>query len=271
MSRLNVLPALLGLAAVFAAGAAWADVIVLSAAAVRPPLLALGDTAHPDLGEIRLQFGTAGVIRDRILAGASVDVVVLPPAGLDELVQRGLVVPGSARALGLVRLGVAVRSGAARPAIATEADVRATLLAAASIGMADPAAGATTGVYLAGLLKRMGLSQTLRPKIKLYTDGTDAMRALARGDVALAVGQISEIKPVPGVDLAGPLAMPLQLCSVYAAGVASHAAAPEQAAALIALLRSPPAAPAFAAAGFDPPPDAGDTRAAASPAGSCPG
>jgi molybdate transport system substrate-binding protein len=246
---------LLGCVALLASSAARADVIVLSAAAVRPPLLAAADLVRGHGGALRPEFGTAGAIRDRILHGATVDLVVLPPAGLDQLAQRGLVVRDSMRALGTVRLGVAVPARAVHPAIATEAQVRATLLAAPSIGLADPATGATTGVYLAALLTRMGLADTLRPKIHLYPDGTEAMRALARGDVALAVGQISEIKPVPGVDLVGPLAAPLQLCTVYAAGEATHAASPQQAAALLALLVSPSLAPAFAAAGLDPPSD----------------
>jgi molybdate transport system substrate-binding protein len=99
----------------------------------------------------------------------------------------------------------------------------------------------------------MGLADALKGRLHLYPDGTAAMEALARGEVAVAAGQISEIKPVAGTDLVGPLPDALQLRTVYAAGVSTHAARPEAARATIAFLRSVRMAPAFLAAGFDQP------------------
>lgn len=230
------------------------DVAIASAAAVKAPLEAAVTVSEGVIGErLSTTFGTAGAVRDRVVGGSAADVVVLPPARLDELVRQGLVVAEGREPLGAVRLGVAVKSGAPRPAIATETDVRAALLAAPSIGLADPASGATTGVFFAKLLRDMGLVEALQGRIRLYPDGTAAMEALARGEVALAAGQISEIKPVSGTDLVGPLPDALQLRTVYTAGVSSHAARPDAARAAIALLRSSSMAPAFLAAGFDPP------------------
>ncbi len=231
------------------------DVVVISAAAVKAPLevargMAVAATGHG----LQMSFGTAGFVRDKVAGGAAADIVVLPPARLDELVQRGLVLPEGRIGLGLVRLGVAVRGGAAQPAIATEADIRAALLAAPSIGLADPASGATTGIYFAKLLKQMNLEEPLRPRIRLYADGTTAMEALARGEVAIAAGQISEIKPVLGVDLVGPLPEALQLRTIYAAGIAHGSHDPAAARAMIGFLTSSKMAPAFLAAGFDPAP-----------------
>ena len=231
------------------------EIVIASAAAVKTPLEAAAASSDPAIGErLVMSFGTAGAVRDRIVGGGAVDVVVLPPARLDELVRQKLVEAGGRAPLGTVRLGLAVKAGAARPGIATEADVRATLLAAPTIGLADPAAGATTGIYFAKLLAKMGLAETLKPRIRLFPDGTAAMEALARGEVAVAMGQISEIRPVGGTDLVGPLPDALQLETVYAAGVATHAARPAAARAVIAFLRSARIAPAFLAAGFDPPP-----------------
>ena len=238
----------------FSAGARADELVALSAAAVKAPLEAARGLAEAATGNtLRASYGTAGAIRDKVTAGQPADIVVLPPARLDELVQGGLLLPDGRAPLGVVRLGVAVRGGAARPPIATEADIRAALLAAPSIGLADPASGATTGLYFAKLLKQMGLDQTLAARIKLYPDGTAAMEALARGEVAVAAGQISEIKSVAGVDLVGPLPDTMQLRTVYAAGVAKGSRAPDAARAMVAFLTSAKAAPAFAAAGFDPP------------------
>ncbi len=230
------------------------DVAVASAAAVRAPLDAAAALSEAAIGErLSTTFGTAGAVRDRVAGGGAADLVILPPARLDELVGRGLVAPEGREPLGTVRLGAAVRAGAPRPAIATEADVRAALLAAPSVGLADPASGATTGVFFAKLLRDMGLAEPLKGRLRLYPDGTAAMEALARGEVALAAGQISEIRPVAGAELVGPLPEALQLRTVYAAGVSTRAARPEAARAAIAFLRSARVAPAFLAAGFDPP------------------
>ncbi len=259
--RAPILSAMLLLAATTAGLAN--DIRILSAAAMRAPLLAAQGMAPAATGSgLLLDFGTAGSVRDKVAAGAPADLVVLPPARLDELAAQGFLAPDGRADLGAVRLGLAVRSGAARPAVATEADIRSTLAAAASIGLADPASGATTGVFFAKLLKQMGLDETLRPKIRLFPDGTAAMEALARGDVALAAGQISEIKPVSGVDLVGPLPDALQLRTVYAAAVTRGATSPDAARATIAFLTSAKMAPALAVAGFDPPASAVKAEAA---------
>ena len=229
------------------------DVAIASAAAVRSPLEAAAAVSQAAIGKrLMMTFGTAGAVTGRVVGGGAVDLVVLPPARLDDLVRQGLVEADGRASLGTVRLGLAVKAGTSRPAIATEADVRATLLAAPGIGLADPASGATTGIFLAKLLGRMGLADTLRPRIRLFSDGTAAMEALARGEVTLAMGQISEIRPVSGTDLVGPLPDTLQLETVYAAGVSTHAARPAAAHAVITFLRSAKMTSAFVAAGFEP-------------------
>ncbi|MCW6513245.1 extracellular solute-binding protein, partial [Lichenifustis flavocetrariae] len=237
-------------------GARAEDVKILSAAAVKTPLVAAQALAQAATGfDLSLDFGTAGAVRNKIAGGTPADVVVLPPSRLDELVKQGLVEAEGFTTLGTVGLGIAVKGGNPRPAIATETDIRTALVSAPSIGLADPASGATTGLYFAKLLKTMNLDEVLKPKIKLYSDGTAAMEALARGEVALAAGQISEIKPVAGVDLVGPLPDALQLRTAYAAGIVKQAHAPEAAKAMVAFLTSTKMAPVFMAAGFDPPTD----------------
>ena len=230
------------------------DVTALSAAAVRSPLAAAQALAPAATGfGLTFSVGTAGTVREQIAGGAPADIVILPPSGLDTLDTRGVTTPDGRESLGTVRLGVAVRSGAPKPSITTEADVRAALSMAPTIGLADPASGATTGLYFAKLLKQMDLDEALKPKIRLFADGTAAMEALARGEVALAAGQISEIKPVTGVDFVGPLPDSLQLRTTYAAAVTRGAHSAAAAHAMIAFLTSAKMAPAFAAAGFDPP------------------
>jgi molybdate transport system substrate-binding protein len=229
-----------------------ADLVVLSAAALRSavaevPARFAAATGH----HVTFVFGTAGGIRDKVIAGETVDVVIVPPLQLDQLVKLGLA--DSRIDLATVRLGVAVGAGAKPPVIATEAEFTQALRDAPSLGFADPASGATSGVYLTKLLLEMGVADTVRGKLKLYPDGAGAMEAVARREIALALGQISEIKPVAGVDLVGPLPDELQLKTIYAAGLATKSAAPDAARALLGQLGAPEMAAIFKANGFDPP------------------
>ncbi len=229
------------------------DVAIASAAAVRAPLEAAAALSESEIGErLRTSYGTAGAVQDRVVGDGTIDIVVLPPARLDVLVRQGLVDPQTSP-FGSVSLGLAVRTGAPKPLIATQADVETALLASPSIGLADPRSGATTGLFFARLLRGLGIADALKPRIRLFPDGTAAVEALARGEVTLVMGQMSEIKPVAGTDLVGPLPEPMQLRTVYAAGILAHAPRPVAAQVVIAFLRSPRTAPAFAAAGFDPP------------------
>lgn len=229
-----------------------ADLVVLSAAAMKAAVSALPDSFAAETGDrVSFVFGTAGFIRDKAMSGEAFDVVIVPPAPLGDLVKRGLVVDGSMQKLGLVRLGAAVRAGTARPDIMTEASFRATLLAASSIGMADPATGATSGIYLSKLLEQLGVMDAVRPKLKLYPEGQVAMEAAARGEVAFGLGQVSEILPVAGIDLVGTLPEALQLKTVYAAGLAAGGQNNEAALRLMRYLSGPKAVASYKAQGFE--------------------
>ena len=229
-----------------------ADLVVLSAAAMKTAVLALSDGFTAATGDhVRFTFGTAGFIRDKAAAGEAFDVVIVPPAPLADLVRRGLVIDGSLRNLALVRLGAAVRSGAPHPAIDTPDAFKAAIRAATSVGLADPATGATSGIYLVKMLEQLGLLDEVRPKLKLYPEGQTAMEAAARGEIGFGLGQISEIMPVSGVELLGPIPESLRLKTIYAAGLAKHSATPEHAARLLDYLQGKQALASFKAQGFE--------------------
>ena len=198
-------------------------------------------------------FGTAGIVHNQVVAGVSADVVIALPAQIDDLVRRNMVVAASRRPLARALLGAAVRAGAPLPDIATPDAARRSFLGAASLGFADPASGATTGIYFAKLLREQGMDQALAGRVHLFPDGTQAMRAVARGDIALAAGQISEIKPVAGVQLVGPLPQAWQLATVYEGGITRQAANPAAAKLLMDILADKSAAPMLARSGLERP------------------
>src|ERR1700758_4300194 len=95
---------------VMASSAAAADLVVLSAAAVRPVLDQVPALFKRASGnQVTVSYGTAGAIRDKVAAGETADLVIVPPAQIDALAKDGLVVAGTRHDLGLVLLGAAVK------------------------------------------------------------------------------------------------------------------------------------------------------------------
>ena len=228
------------------------DLAVLSAAAVKAPVELVPLLENARGNQVRFTFGTAGAMRDRAVNGTPFDVIIVPPATMTELVKQNLVVESSTRPLGVVRLGAAVAKGASYPDMGNQAAIKAALLAAHSIGIADPAKGATTGIYLTKLFGTMGIAEEIKPKLKLYPDGQQAMEAVAKHEVAIAMGQISEAVKVAGLEPLMPLPDEIQLKSIYTAALATHTTHPTEAAQLIELMLGPETQASFKTNGFDP-------------------
>ena len=202
--------------------------------------------------KVTATYGAPGTIKDRIVAGEPMDVLVFPAPGLDDLAKQGKLVADSKVILARSGMGVAVRAGAPMPDISTPDALKRTLLAAKSIVYTDPALGSPSGVHFAKVLERLGIAEEMKAKSKLH-DGTSFNAELvAKGEIEIAIQQISEILPVRGAELVGPLPGDLQLTTVFATGIGT--AAKEQAAAkeLIQFLVSPAAAVVIKAKGMEP-------------------
>ncbi len=184
------------------------DLTVLSAAAMKGVVQKVPDKFFASTGaHVHFVFGTAGQIRDKVLAGDRFDVVMVPPALLADLAKRGLVEAKSIKDVGSVRIGAAVKAGDPLPKIGDEASFKQTLLGAVSIGMADPGTGATSGIYLAKLMDRLGVTEAIRAKVKYYPEGQTAMEAMAKGEVALGIvaNQPRSKAGTVGCDAGGPI------------------------------------------------------------------
>ena len=198
-------------------------------------------------------FGAVGAMRDRLLAGDPCDLVILTQALISELEQQGHVQPGSARPLGRVRTGVAVKAGAALPAVADATALQKLMQDAGAIYFPDPQK-ATAGIHFMKVLRALGLDQSKEHCFRTFPNGATAMRELAASTEPNAVGctQVTEILYTPGVQLAGGLPPEFELATVYTAGVCTRARSPEAAAAVAALLASPAIAELRRSGGFDP-------------------
>ena len=170
--------------------------------------------------KVDLVNDTAGGVVKRIDAGEAFDVVFLTPAGLATLAAQGKVDPASVQPIAKVGIGVAVKAGAPRPALETVDQFKTAVLAARKVAYIDPASGGSSGIYLDGLFQRLGIAEAVRAKAVLVAGGLVAER-VANGDADLAIHQVSEILPVAGVDLVGPLPEAIQNFTTYGYGIST--------------------------------------------------
>ncbi len=197
-------------------------------------------------------YNAVGVMRDQLLSGAPCDVVILTAALIAQLEASGHVRAGSARNLGVVKTGIAVKAGDAQPDVSTPAALKAALLAAKGIYFPDPIK-ATAGIHFMRVLGELGIADEVAPRLRPYPNGATAMGEMATCSEAGLIGctQVTEILYTQGVKLIAALPADFELATTYTAGVSSQAAHPAQAAALLELLCSDGAAAVRLSGGFE--------------------
>jgi molybdate transport system substrate-binding protein len=254
------------------AARSWlATLSILGAAIAAPPVL--GDTAQlkvltagafrgvltaaaPSLeaaahAKLQVQGDTAGGLVKRIEGGERFDAVILTMGGLAKLAGEGKIEEAGVRPVAKVGIGIAVKVGSKIAPPRTVDQFKAMLLAARSITYIDPASGGSSGIYLDGLFKRLGIAEELRAKSVLVRGGISAEK-VASGEAEIAMQQMSEIVGVPGVVLAGPLPEEIQSFTTYGIGVSSSAASQEAARAFSRALAAPAISELVRSKGMEP-------------------
>lgn len=231
---------------------AAAELKVLTAGAFKQVLLALVPDFEQRTGhKVTVDNDTAGGLAKRIEGGEAFDVAVITPRAIDDLIAKGRVMPGSRIALATVGIGVVVKEGAARPNISTVDAFKASLLAAKTVAYIDPASGGSSGIYLDKLFERLGIADQIRAKARLKRGGYVA-DLIASGEAELGIHQISEIVPVRGVTLVGPLPKEIQNITTYAGGLSSGSKTPVEARQLLEALHDAKAAAVLKSKGMEP-------------------
>jgi molybdate transport system substrate-binding protein len=217
----------------------------------------LGDAYKAATGvNLAYEFTRSPLVRDRVRAGAAVDIVVTTQSRIADLAKENKVIPASAAVLARSGIGVAVQAGRPKPDIGSVEKFVAALRAAESIACADPAFGTASGLYLAELFDRLGLTGELKPKLRLIgaAGGQPVVvcASVAAGETELGIQQIAEIAAVPGVELVGPLPAEIQHTTVFAVAVATATKNPVAAQEFVTFLTANAAKPVIAAHGMEP-------------------
>jgi molybdate transport system substrate-binding protein len=222
---------------------------VLTAGAFKQVVVALVPDFEKQTGsKVVVDNDTAGALQKRIESGEAFDVAVITPAIVDDLTGKGKIAAGTQANLAAVSIGVMVKDGAPKPDVSTVEAFKNALFAAKTVAYIDPASGGSSGIYLDKLLERLGIADQVRPKAKRGY----VADLIVSGEAELGVHQISEIVPVKGVVLVGPLPKEIQNTTTYAAGLSASPQNKEAAQALIRIFSGPDAAAVLKSKGMDP-------------------
>ncbi|HEY2136719.1 MAG TPA: molybdate ABC transporter substrate-binding protein [Xanthobacteraceae bacterium] len=252
MGRPIVLAVLLGAALGLGHGAAAADIKVLTAGAFKQVVVGMAPEFEKATGnKLIIENDTVGALAKRIEGGEAFDVTFLSPGAVDDLIHKGKVADGSRVNIARVGVGVMVKEGAPKPDIGTVDAFRSAVLAAKSVAYINPASGGSSGIYVEKLFTQLGIADQVKPKAKLK-DGGHVADLIASGEAELGIHQISEIIPVKGVTLVGPLPKEIQSYTTYAAGISTSAKQAEGAKALVKFLTGPRTGEFLKSTGMEP-------------------
>lgn len=227
---------------------AMADLSILSSTGVSSIMRELIPLYERETGQrVTISYDTSNIILDRLKRGDSADLVILTAPLIDSLIQQGRLQTGTRTDMAKSGIGVAVKAGAPRPDISSVAAFKQTLLDAPSVTYTGTGA---SGQYFASLVDKMGIGNEIKQKAKVPAGGLVA-ELVVKGDAALAIQMISELKAVPGAEYVGPLPAPLQLFTVFSAGLMAQAKDPVAANLMLEFMKKPQALVIYRAKGMD--------------------
>ena len=249
MSR-NIVAAVMALAVVVVQPGVLsaAEIKVWTARAIATVLAEIGSEFERETGHtLIVSSDLPPAFVRRVNAGEPFDLLISGSAPVDEWIRDGRIMAATRTDIARSGIGVEVRAGARQPDISSVDAFKRALLNARSIAYLRVG----SGIYLAGLLERLGLAEAIRSKVT-RPESDVVSELVAKGEVELGMTVITQILTTPGVDLVGPLPPEVQSYVTFAAGVSSHSKLPDAARQLIKFLTAPRAMSVIKAQGMEP-------------------
>jgi len=244
--------------AVLAAALAWCSAApaqtasplrVLSSNGVRAPLEVLEPDCERTIGRpVAVEYGTSASIRQRIANGEPVDVAFVTTTVVAELAKGGYVTPSSITPLGRGGIGVGIRAGGHRFAIDTPDAIKRALLAADSVTFAREGASRP---HIDRMFERLGIAAEMQAKTLLEAGSVQAAEKVVAGQAEILLTLVSEILPVEGMELIGPLPSEFQSYIAFDGALGAHATDEASARAFLDCVAAPGAASTFAEKGIE--------------------
>ncbi len=225
-----------------------AEIKVLATLGVQPAYEQLVPPFAREGGhDIAVEWVPTVLLMQRMRAGERPDLLIMASDSIETLVREGKLAADSRVDFARSGIAVAVKKGAAQP------DVRSTDSLIRALKAARTVAYSTgpSGVYLAELIAKLGLTEILRPKLTI-SQGGPVGALVANGKVELAFQQMQELMAVDGLDVVGPLPAEIQKTTQFSAARPIGAKNEDAITALVDILRSPNAAPVYLRVGMQP-------------------
>ena len=249
-SLMTRVAAALGALMLSAATGHAAEVKVFTSVALKSALDALAPAFEKKTGhKLVIDYALAAEQKKRVLDGERADVIIVTRAMMEDLVKQKKVTEGLVNVVG-TPVSVAARTGAPKPDVSTVEAFKQALLAAKSLAYSDPAKGGLSGVATARAIEHLGIAEQMKPK-SILVSGALAPELVAKGEAELGIAQASEIVPIAGTQLVGPLPGELAVMTLFTGGIDTESQSVEAGKALIEFLTGPDAAASFKAKGFE--------------------
>jgi molybdate transport system substrate-binding protein len=232
--------------------AAAAELKVMTSVALTSVLNELAPKYEKASGnKLTIIYGLSADMKKRLLENETADVIILTPTMMSDLQKQSKIGSTGASEIAGTPVAVAARAGSPKPDISSVDAFKQALLNTKSLVYADPAKGGLSGVVAGHAIERLGISEQMKGKTTLVP-GAQAAEVVAKGEAELGIAQASEIVPVSGVELVGPLPGEFASMTVFAGAVAADNRSPEAAKTFLEFLATPDAAATFKTKGFEP-------------------
>jgi molybdate transport system substrate-binding protein len=226
-----------------------AEIKLLASSAIKETYLELLPLFEKTTGhKVTAAWSSTPDIQKRIAAGEAADLVILGDSGTEELIKQGKLAANSRANFAKSGIAVAVRAGAPKPDISSSEAVKKSVLAAKSVAYS---AGAS-GTYLVSMFEKLGISEQVKTKLATVKPGEPVGDVVARGEAEIGFHQLSELIPVKGIQILGPLPGDIQRVTVFSGGLHSGATETDATTALVKFLTAPSAAPVIKKHGMEP-------------------
>ena len=197
---------------------------------------------------VEIKYGATAKLSERIRGGARGDILIAVAGSINELEAEQILQQESRVDLVTSDVAMAVMQGAPIPDISTQEAFIATLRAARSFVYSKQGA---SGMYFASLLKRLEIDEELRPKATVLAEGLTG-EPVARGEIELAVQQMSELMQVSGINIFAKLPPAVQQSTTFSVGVFKNPTKPDVINAFTTFMRTPAVTAVYKRQGLDP-------------------
>jgi len=229
--------------------ASSAEIKLFASGAVKEAYLELLPAFEKASGHsVKAAWSNTTDIRKRVAAGEIADLVILGSDGTDALIREGKLVASTRAEFARSGIAIAVRAGAPRPDVSSAEALKRSILAAHSIGYSSGA----SGTYIVTMLQNLGIYEDAQAKAVVTKANDPVGGKVAAGEAEIGFHQLSELIPVKGIDIIGPLTQDVQQITVFSGALHAAASEPAAASALSKFLTAPGAAAILKKHGLEP-------------------